>query len=154
MLYLCAKGTNQSDYFGDFGVLGSKFSKFLSFLKQISFSSNFAPLFSVMRHNLCTFLAEIVHTLKKGASQSTNLVKFHLNSQKSKILHFDGLLLPKWYQVAARKVQKSYISWHWRVMQSLKKNWLLGFKYDMKDLVNFHPTTQNPDDFTLMGPRF
>ena len=29
----------------------------------------------------------------KGAYQSTNLVKFHLSSRKSEILHFDGLLL-------------------------------------------------------------
>ena len=27
--------------------------------------------------------------------------------------------------VSAKKVQKSYLSWHWRVMQSLKKNWLV-----------------------------
>ena len=26
---------------------------------------------------------------------------------------------------SAKKVQKSYLSWHWRVMQSLKKNWLV-----------------------------
>ena len=42
---LCTKGTNQSANFLDFLVLRSKFTKFLSFLKQkISFSSNFAPL--------------------------------------------------------------------------------------------------------------
>ena len=58
----------------------------------------------------------------KGAYQSTNLVKFHLSSQKSKILHFNGLLLSKSYKVSAKKVQKSYLSWHWRVIQSLKKN--------------------------------
>ena len=28
-------------------------------------------------------------------------------------------------KVSAKKVQKSYLSWHWRVMQSLKQNWLL-----------------------------
>ena len=26
-----------------------------------------------------------------------------------------------------------------------------GFKYDMKDLVNFHPTTQKSKSFTSMG---
>ena len=26
-----------------------------------------------------------------------------------------------------------------------------GFKYDMKDLVNFHPTTQKSKNFTSMG---
>ena len=60
----------------------------------------------------------------KGAYQSTNLVKFHVSSQKSEILYFDELLLSKWYIVSSRKVQKSYLSWHWKTMQSLKKNWL------------------------------
>ena len=44
-------------------------------------------------------------------------------NQKSEIWHFDGLLSSKWYKVSAKKVQKSYLSWHWRMMRSLKKNW-------------------------------
>ena len=39
-----------------------------------------------------------------------------------KILHFDGLLLRKAYKVLDEKILKSYVSWHWRVMQSLKKD--------------------------------
>ena len=54
-----------------------------------------------------------------------NLVNFHASSRKSENLHFDGLLLSNAYEVLDGKVQKSYVSWHWRVMQSLKKNWLL-----------------------------
>ena len=49
---LFMEGTNQSVHFWDFWVLGSKFTKFLSFLRQqIGFSSTFALIFSVMRHN-------------------------------------------------------------------------------------------------------
>ena len=41
----------QSANFLHFLVLGSKFTQFLPFFKQkISFSSNFAPLFGIMRH--------------------------------------------------------------------------------------------------------
>ena len=40
-----------------------------------------------------------------------NLVNFHVSSQKSGNLHFGGLLLSK-YKVSAKKVQKSYLSWH------------------------------------------
>ena len=54
-------------------VLGSKFTKFLSFLKQhIGFSSNFASLFSIIRYN-----SSVLFSLKfyifstKGAYQST-----------------------------------------------------------------------------------
>ena len=53
-----------------------------------------------------------------------NLVNFHVSSQKSENLHFDGILLSKTYKKLDEKVQKSYISWYWRVMQTLKKNWL------------------------------
>ena len=49
----------------------------------------------------------------------------------------DGFLLSKAYKVLDEKVQKSYLSWEWRVMQSLKKN-ALGFKNDMMNLVNFN----------------
>ena len=54
-----------------------------------------------------------------------NLLYFHASSWKFENLHFDGLLLSKAYKDLDEKVQKSYVSWHWRVMQSLKKNWLL-----------------------------
>ena len=53
------------------------------------------------------------------------MVKFHLSSRNSEILHLGELLLWKSYKVLAKKVQKSYLSLHWKVMQSLKKNWLV-----------------------------
>ena len=54
------RGTNQSANILDFLVLGSKFTKFLLFLKhKISFSSNFVPLFGIVRHiSSILFLAE------------------------------------------------------------------------------------------------
>ena len=91
-------------------MLGSKFTKFFSYLKQqIGFSSNFASLFSVIKHN----------------SSVPSLYK--REQLKSEVLHFDGLLLPKSYKVLSKfqKSTKSYLSWHWRVMQNLKKNWLV-----------------------------
>ena len=54
-----------------------------------------------------------------------NLVNFHASSKKSKNLHFDGLLLSKAFAVLDEKVQKSYFSWRWRVIQSLTKSWVL-----------------------------
>ena len=33
----------------------------------------------------------------------------------------------------------------------VKEKLTCGFKYDMRDLVNFHPTTQKPGNFTSMG---
>ena len=54
-----------------------------------------------------------------------NLVKFQVSSWKPKILHFGGFLLSKSYKFSAKKVQKSYFYWHWRMMQILRKNWLV-----------------------------
>ena len=45
-----------------------------------------------------------------------------------KNFHFNGLLLSKLYIVWARKAQKSYLLWHWRVMKNLKRNWLVVSK--------------------------
>ena len=61
---LYRKGTNQSACFLYFLVLRSKFTKFLSLLKQkISLSSNFAPLFGMMRHNF--FSWDIIYFQQK-----------------------------------------------------------------------------------------
>ena len=46
----------------------------------------------------------------KGVHQSANL-------------YFDRLLLLKAYKISAKKVHRSYVSWYWRVVQNLKKNW-------------------------------
>ena len=42
--------------------------------------------------------------------------------------HFNWLLLSKVYIVSDKKVQRSYLPWHWRVMQNLKKTWLVVWK--------------------------
>ena len=52
-----------------------------------------------------------------------NLINFDPSTWKP--FHFDGLLLIKVYNVWAEKVQFSYVWWHSRLKQSLKKN-LLG----------------------------
>ena len=45
-----------------------------------------------------------------------------------KNFHFDWSLLCKVCNVWPKTVQRSYISWLWRVMQNLKKNWLVVWK--------------------------
>ena len=65
------------------------------------------------------FKGKLTRELK---NDTKNLVNFHASSRKSEILHCDGLLLSKAYKFSNEKEQKSYVSCHWRVMQSLKKN--------------------------------
>ena len=66
-----------------------------------------------------------------------NLVNFHTSSWKCENLHIDGLHLSKASKGLDEKVQKRYVSWHWRVMQSLKKNW----KNFMRNLMNFNASS-------------
>ena len=47
--------------------------------------------------------------------------------KRLKNFHFNGLLLSKVYIVWVKKVQMSYLSWHWRV-QNFKKNWHVVWK--------------------------
>ena len=45
-----------------------------------------------------------------------------------KKLLFNWLLWPKYIMFELKKVQRSYLWWHWRLMQNLKENWLLLWK--------------------------
>ena len=70
----------------------------------------------------------------KGAQQSAKFQTFDCLRKISPNLYFDRLLLLKVYKILAEKVQRSYVSWPWRLMQNLKKNWSVVSK---KNLVNF-----------------
>ena len=54
-----------------------------------------------------------------------NLTNFDPSTRNLKILHFNGLFSIRVYNVWAKKVQRSYIWWHWRLMQNLKENWFV-----------------------------
>ena len=45
-----------------------------------------------------------------------------------KVLHFSGFLVMNVYNVSAKKVQRSCLSWHERLMQNFKKNWPVVLK--------------------------
>ena len=67
-----------------------------------------------------------------------DLLNFNASCGKFDTLHFDELLLSIAHKASAKKRQKNYISWHWRMMQTLKKNWFFFLKNDMRNLVNFN----------------
>ena len=52
-----------------------------------------------------------------------NLINFHASSRKSENLQFDGLVLTKAYKFLDEKVQNSYVSWHWRVIERKDFSW-------------------------------
>ena len=59
--------------------------------------------------------------------------EFSPKHSKVQKLHFDGLFLSKVYEVWAKKIQRSYLSWHWTVIQNLNKTWRCGFKNGMRN---------------------
>ena len=83
----------------------------------------------------------------KGAHQSAKFQTFDCSSEISPNLYFYRFLLLKVCKISAKKVQKSYASWYWRVMQNLKKN-----RFADKDLVNFDSGTQISKICTVICP--
>ena len=81
----------------------------------------------------------------KGTHQSGKLQTSKCSGEISQNLYFDRLLSSKVYKISARKIQRSYASWHWRVVQNLK---ISCFKDD-KNLVHFKPTTKKSKTFVL-----
>ena len=67
-----------------------------------------------------------------------------------KNLLFNGLLLTKLHNVWAKKVQKSYLSWQWRMMQNLKRNWLVSSKLTW-GITNFDEHLKISNICPLMG---
>ena len=47
---------------------------------------------------------------------------------KSENWDFDGILLSKVENLWAQNLQGSSVSWHWRMIQNLKRNWLVSSK--------------------------
>ena len=70
-----------------------------------------------------------------------NLANFHQSTWKSQNWYFDGIPLSKLESAWAWKLQRSYMSWQWRMMQNLKRNWLVILKIDMRNLMNFDSGT-------------
>ena len=81
----------------------------------------------------------------QGAYQSTNLVKFHLSSRKSEIFHHPNHIefQPKSTEELSPMTLKSDTKFKEKLTWSLK--------YDMRNLVNFHQTTQKSENFFSMG---
>ena len=115
--------------------------------EQISCSSNFASLFSVMRHN-----SSVLYCWNFIYFQEKEPIKVQIWwTFTSDILHFDGLLLSKWYEVSAKKCTEELPLMTLKSDAKFKEKLIFGFKYDMKKLVNFHQASQKSENFTSMG---
>ena len=57
-----------------------------------------------------------------------NFANFYQSTQKYQNWNFDKMLLSKVENVWALNLQWSYVSWQWRMIQKLKRNWLVVLK--------------------------
>ena len=70
-----------------------------------------------------------------------------------KHLHFNGVVLAIVYNVWAKKVQRSYIRLHWRLLQILKESWLELSKMTWKILQTFVRQLKNRFNFRKKNGR-
>ena len=67
------------------------------------------------------FWVKVYIVWKKKAHQSVKFQNFDCLVEISQNLCFDRFFVLKVYKISAKKVQRTYVSWYWRVMQNLKK---------------------------------
>ena len=80
-----------------------------------------------------------------------NLENFHPTTQKSKNVIPMGYFCQKYMSFELKKIQRSYLSSHWTVMQNLNKHWPCGLKSGMRNWLNFYWSTQKSENGTMMG---
>ena len=123
---------NWPEEFDEFWPTHLKFSKIL--ILMCSFGAKYI-LFEIKKYRGVFF-----HETKEGYKIWRGIDSLFQNwfkefdkflpehSKVSKIFTFMGSFQPKCILLELKKVERSYFSWHWRVMQDLKKNWLVVWK--------------------------
>ena len=78
-----------------------------------------------------------------------NLEKSHASIRRSHYLQFDGMF--KVHKKWVKKLQRSYVSWHWKVMQNLKQNPLVFANVTWGIWRIFTREMESLKIYTLMG---
>ena len=97
--------------------------------------------------NDATFEEKLISCFKNNK----NLANFDLTTGNSQNFYFDWFLLCKVYKVWPKKVERSYLSCNWRVIQNLKKNWLVIWKMTWGIWHVFTRALESLEIGTLMG---
>ena len=82
-----------------------------------------------------------------------NLANFHLTLKSLKISLRWSLFVQS-IKVSGKKIKRSYLLWHWMVIQNLNRPWPCGFKTGMRNSVNFHQSTQKIWKFLIWWTLF
>ena len=62
-------------------------------------------------------------------NDTRNLTKFYQSTWKSPNWNLGGILLSEVEKVWAYILQGNYVSWQWKMMRTLKRNWLVSSKW-------------------------
>ena len=150
------KGAHQSSKFQTFDCSGeispNLYFDSLLLLKVCKVSAK------TLWRSYVSWYQRVVQNLKNNwffVSKMTRIWWILIQALKSlKHLHFGWSLLCKVYNVWPEKVKRSYISWHWRVMQNLKKHWLVVWKMTWGIWQIFIRTLESVKIGTFMGSFF
>ena len=133
-------------------MVGWKFNKYPnSYLKpQVNFSLYLHHSSVSWEITLLYFFSwNFIWFEQKGAHQSAKFQTFNCPSEISPNLYFDRLLLSKIYKISAKKVQRIYVSWHWRVNAKFEKKMLFQKWQEFGEFWSEHSKVSKI--FTLIG---
>ena len=116
---LCKKETNQDAKLWDFWMLGSNFGKFLSFLVFLQILHYSSVLWHITPLYFCCW--NFIYFQQKESIKVQIWRNFTWAVENLKFCTLMGFFHN--FKFSAKRVHKSYLSW--RVMQSLKNNWLV-----------------------------
>ena len=71
------------------------------------------------------------------SNMTWGICEFPPNHSKVWKFHLDGVSLSSIWG-SSQEIQRSYLSWHWTVMQNLNEPWPYAFKNGMRNWVSFH----------------
>ena len=100
-----------------FVLIGSLWPKYLLFELQ-----KYRGVIFHDTEDLYPFWRKLTCSLKKDLR---NLANSHQSTCKCQNLDFDEILLSKVEKLWPYNLQRSYMSWQWRIMKNLKRNWLV-----------------------------
>ena len=107
--------------------------------------------------------AELEQNLICGFRNDKNFVKFDPSTRKSALdslhqnLHFHLFLLCKVFNFWPEWVQRSYLSWLWRVMKKkfeefdFEEKMTCGLENDMRNMAKFHQSTWKSQNWNFDG---
>ena len=100
-----------------FVLIGSLWSRYILFELQ-----KYSGVIFHDTEELCKTWRKADFGLKKDLR---NLVNFYKSTWECQNWDFDGILCSKVEKVWPQNLQRSYVSWQWKMMQKFKRNWLV-----------------------------